>query len=890
MESILKKYDDSLDHIFSKIPDNEYDELVGDDEDDDEEEEDYRGGEKGIDGGKKIDAEKDYDSEELREYEKERERKKLVSEEQHKGAVSVPSIPVKRRVLPKTPTSTGVDKEDSNAKGMLLQNEQFKAVKEGKRGNITKTGAGKKGDSVSLSNIMPTRVALGAGESINKEAEEKSGKGDKKAGGICVSQKRQEPVTANKKATSNIRERQEDCGGLEEEEDEDEDVGAAAFRRRYNILENVPDILRRAARKPTNAGTNSKDSSSPKTNATVLVKGASDNSTGHSQTFQELAMEKKMRQQLLKERHTSSKKLSPSLQQQHHKMHEQLPFNVDLTASRKGQMGKDVSSKESKTSSPYLVMGLSQSEEEKKKEEEIKASIEKRDQELSSYLGGDYIEEAEEEKIEEESDAVIPYGYSSKGHKFQSQKMVEEEQEKKEEVTESELAISVHPTKSMLNKQRGKDIMFSAIKEEQPHEVVEESREDDAKISRPCQEKAEEQMPRESPSVTEQKFEMSEQLSVAESSSVSNSAKIPNGLWESPLTAENDGGVHSHSRVGQQAELIGTMKSRLDERASEIKKLLKQNESILLEKQKVEDELESEKSRVRVMERRFGEINYNHEELISIKDEYKKRNSQFLEELHNLRQENARLISTDSQKTISELHSKIDFYKMKQGRGEEAQMQLKLEQEEVKHQKALVQESQEEVERLRSKLKKTQEELLKTKEDSEYEYRKLKMEIKDLKQRLDATSMVNNGEKNRMETLQREISTLRTDNNQLSQEIRTRREEVKRLETKLDSQQMKLVQTDNKLHDFKASFEAKCAAKVREQSATLQRKVSEADEKVRKLKLEYEAFKKHSNDMLESEKKLTAKLKRMQIGASLGTRSSTVSAATSRPLSGKSCK
>lgn len=80
------------------------------------------------------------------------------------------------------------------------------------------------------------------------------------------------------------------------------------------------------------------------------------------------------------------------------------------------------------------------------------------------------------------------------------------------------------------------------------------------------------------------------------------------------------------SRIDQQCELICILKQRTDESLRKSMEVEKQYHELQKQRDDILTTLHSETRKFSVLEKRFAVLNQNHEELIKIKDEYKREN------------------------------------------------------------------------------------------------------------------------------------------------------------------------------------------------------------------------------------------------------------------------
>ncbi|KAK1789009.1 hypothetical protein P4O66_014967, partial [Electrophorus voltai] len=103
------------------------------------------------------------------------------------------------------------------------------------------------------------------------------------------------------------------------------------------------------------------------------------------------------------------------------------------------------------------------------------------------------------------------------------------------------------------------------------------------------------------------------------------------------------------SRIDEQSSLICILKQRADEMLLRCQALERINGELEMLQTAVQAELESERERSAQLEKRFMDLAANHRELISFKDEYKRRNAELTKENRRLREENEKLFSRELQ-------------------------------------------------------------------------------------------------------------------------------------------------------------------------------------------------------------------------------------------------
>ncbi|XP_059895760.1 coiled-coil domain-containing protein 89 [Gadus macrocephalus] len=116
------------------------------------------------------------------------------------------------------------------------------------------------------------------------------------------------------------------------------------------------------------------------------------------------------------------------------------------------------------------------------------------------------------------------------------------------------------------------------------------------------------------------------------------------------------------ARVEEQSGLIGVLKQRSDQARLRCQALQKVNEELEARGAAAQKELDSERARVRLLEKRFNDLAVNHQGIVVFKDDYKRHNFQLLEENKLLRSENEALFSQkllDQETLIGKLRQDI---------------------------------------------------------------------------------------------------------------------------------------------------------------------------------------------------------------------------------------
>ena len=115
------------------------------------------------------------------------------------------------------------------------------------------------------------------------------------------------------------------------------------------------------------------------------------------------------------------------------------------------------------------------------------------------------------------------------------------------------------------------------------------------------------------------------------------------------------------SRIDEQSELIMILKQRADESVLSTKTLERINKELEDFRAKAQEELDLQIRKTNMLDARFNDLASNHQQLIMIKDEYKRSNEELRRENFQIRQDNERLFSKaieDRDKQIAELERK----------------------------------------------------------------------------------------------------------------------------------------------------------------------------------------------------------------------------------------
>ena len=116
------------------------------------------------------------------------------------------------------------------------------------------------------------------------------------------------------------------------------------------------------------------------------------------------------------------------------------------------------------------------------------------------------------------------------------------------------------------------------------------------------------------------------------------------------------------SRINEQSQLIMILKQRADEASITTQTLERINRELENFRDTAQDELNMQLKKNNMLDARFNDLASNHAEMIKIKDDYKKRNVELMNDNAKLRAENANLFSAaieERDQAIATLQRKV---------------------------------------------------------------------------------------------------------------------------------------------------------------------------------------------------------------------------------------
>ncbi|KAI1903544.1 hypothetical protein AGOR_G00028280 [Albula goreensis] len=326
----------------------------------------------------------------------------------------------------------------------------------------------------------------------------------------------------------------------------------------------------------------------------------------------------------------------------------------------------------------------------------------------------------------------------------------------------------------------------------------------------------------------------------------------------------------------EQSSLMPVLKKQADEMSHRCQVLERNNTDLENLRLDLLNQLENERKRSLQLEQRFLDLAANHQELVKFKDEYKRQNTKLTEENKRLHEENESLFCKDLQekeaiilkltqelRDLAEEHKRLCeenkslFFKDLQQK-EEIILKMTKELNYLNNQcKGLETEHHKKTTGFQIKLK----ELLSVHQTKESALQnELHMTRKQLKE---ALAMCTDLDMQLRETQEKDTSreVQMQDDKLISLQNRKaledKYEEIKDLESQ--RQEAENTRTHTKIRSKKESRDVNADFKVKE----LQQALEESEQTCMELKKDFEAYKKHSSDLLGKEKELNAKLRHM---------------------------
>ncbi|XP_059578021.1 coiled-coil domain-containing protein 89-like [Alligator mississippiensis] len=302
------------------------------------------------------------------------------------------------------------------------------------------------------------------------------------------------------------------------------------------------------------------------------------------------------------------------------------------------------------------------------------------------------------------------------------------------------------------------------------------------------------------------------------------------------------------SRLHEQSQLICILKKRGDEAQMRCKALEQLNAELEELRMKDAANLKSQTQRAQQLEERFMDLAANHEDMIYFKDEHKRQNTQLREENKRLREENQSLFSQALREKEAEILQLASQEKMvsrelgalKETWAQERDRAQEREKELLEAQSQQASDHAREVHSLRSQVQTLQ----------KYQQVIAQLEQAEKQQRVEGNEL--QAKLDRVSREKEELLHLAMDRGKMLQE---KQREVQRLEKKLEATEKAKQIADERFERQAAVVDS--GLRVRE----LQRRLEGSEQAYNELRKQFEAYKKHSIDLLTKEKKLNTKLR-----------------------------
>eukprot|EP00794_Sanderia_malayensis_P003273 gene3273-3755_t len=320
--------------------------------------------------------------------------------------------------------------------------------------------------------------------------------------------------------------------------------------------------------------------------------------------------------------------------------------------------------------------------------------------------------------------------------------------------------------------------------------------------------------------------------------SVTDNLRKLRGLSEDEISEEG----LLKSRIEQQSELICILKQRADEYLKKYMEIESRTENLRADLEKANQRVEDEKHEKDVLRKRFDVLDNNHLEMINLKDEFKSDNERLRKENEKLIFDNNNLFSASIEEknaTLKELNTQVADFKVKLKQAEE-------------------------------RAKSIVDELENTKQESEKAIRELKIDLDKEKA----------SQKEVVEELKKSYSTTFQQLSDAQKLFAERDKQCKSLEEKSKVQADLIMEQESKQGELKTllskererarqlELKAKKDAEYLNTNSTIRRlnkEIEQAQHFNAKIIREFDAYKKHSSDLLSKEKELNSKLRRYNI-------------------------
>ncbi|XP_033761340.1 coiled-coil domain-containing protein 89-like [Pecten maximus] len=305
------------------------------------------------------------------------------------------------------------------------------------------------------------------------------------------------------------------------------------------------------------------------------------------------------------------------------------------------------------------------------------------------------------------------------------------------------------------------------------------------------------------------------------------------------------------SRIDEQSQLIMILKQRADEVANKTKSVDRINEELIGFRDSAKDMLDGETRKYNILNARFDDLASNHQEMIKIKDEYKRANRDLREENSRLRDENARIFSgaiAEKEEQISELEKKLGNLKDQcstlEHRNRHNAQEFRMKEEALQGDiRALQDQYKKDMKSLQAKLQEAEERL----KSANY---KLQTQT-DSKKSMDAETQL-------------KIQQLTKEKDELLDLAMQRGKIVHKEQTENKKLQQRIGEMEKAVRNMEEKFEREAAAvNSNLQVRRLRDDLEDSSVRNKEIQSEFNAYKKHTNALLQRERDINEKLRNM---------------------------
>ncbi|XP_069110635.1 coiled-coil domain-containing protein 89-like isoform X2 [Argopecten irradians] len=305
------------------------------------------------------------------------------------------------------------------------------------------------------------------------------------------------------------------------------------------------------------------------------------------------------------------------------------------------------------------------------------------------------------------------------------------------------------------------------------------------------------------------------------------------------------------SRIDEQSQLIMILKQRADEVANKTKSVDRINDELISFRDHAKEMLDGEIRKYNILNARFDDLASNHQEMIKIKDEYKRSNKDLREENAHLRNENTRIFSgaiAKKDEQIRELENKLGSLKEQcntlEHRNRHNAQEFRMKEEALQGDIRTLQEQfKKEVKSLQSKLQEAEERL----KSANY---KLQTQA-DNKKSMDAEA-------------QQKIQQLTKEKDELLDLAMQRGKIVHKEQTENKKLQQRIGEMEKAVRNMEEKFEREAAAvNSNLQVRRLREDLEDSSSRNKEIQSEFDAYKKHTNSLLQRERDINEKLRNM---------------------------